>query len=206
MADVGDDRATDASVIVSSQGEPERFTVIFDRHAPTVHRYLWARVGRDDAEDLVAETFVIAFRTRHRYDPDRPSARPWLLGIATNVARHHRRAEGRRRIRLRLLPAGRDHHDVADDVATAVDGDTEAARVGAALGRLDEAQRDVLLLVAGTELSYEEAAQALGVPVGTVRSRLARGRARMRELLEAGGQYHRDGAPSSAAATDKTRP
>jgi DNA-directed RNA polymerase specialized sigma24 family protein len=77
------------------------------------------------------------------------------------------------------------------------------ARVGAALARLDRRYRDVLMLVAGPGLSYDEVAQALDIPVGTVRSRLARGRAQLRELLEADGQYRRDDAPPFPVTTQE---
>ena len=94
---------TDADLVAASLREPQRFAPLFDRHARTVHRYVSSRVGRDEVDDVVSETFVVAFRTRARYDPDYENARPWLLGIATNVVRQHRRSEIRRLARLRAV-------------------------------------------------------------------------------------------------------
>jgi DNA-directed RNA polymerase specialized sigma24 family protein len=88
--------ADDATVIERSLTEPDRFALVFDRHAPHIHRYLARRVGQQAADDLVAETFLTAFRKRTRYDPSHPDARPWLYGIATNLVSQHRREEIRR--------------------------------------------------------------------------------------------------------------
>jgi RNA polymerase sigma factor (sigma-70 family) len=206
MAGLEDDGDSDAALIRLSWKEPERFTAIFERHAPAVHGYLCARAGRGVAEDLVSDTFITAFRGRARYDLTRPDARPWLFGIATHVAQHHRRAEGRRAARQERVGAGPDHHDdPADDVIAALRRADVTARVGAALARLDDRYRDVLMLVAGPGLSYDEVAQALDIPVGTVRSRLARGRAQLRELLDADGQHRRDHATPFPVTTPRGR-
>ena len=87
--------ADDAAVIESSCREPERFAVLFDRHAPYIYRYLARRAGRQVADDLVAETFLAAFAKRDRYDLGHADARPWLYGIATNLVGQHRRDEAR---------------------------------------------------------------------------------------------------------------
>ena len=184
---------TDADLVAASLREPQRFAPLFDRHARTVHRYVSSRVGRDEVDDVVSETFVVAFRTRARYDPDYENARPWLLGIATNVVRQHRRSEIRRLARLRAVVHAPDPNlDPAESVSSAVDNAAESDRVLRAVARLDDRYRDVLLLAASTDLTYEEIARALGIPVGSVRSRLARGRSRLRELLTPGDQYERD--------------
>src|SRR5437763_14389681 len=85
----------DAGLIAESCRAPERFGVVFDRHAAAIHGYIARRLGRDAADDLVAETFLVAFRQRGRYDPDQPSARPWLYGIATRLVSRRRRDEVR---------------------------------------------------------------------------------------------------------------
>ena len=85
----------DAGLIAESCRVPERFGVVFDRHATAIHGYIARRLGRDAADDLVAETFLVAFRQRGRYDPDQPSARPWLYGIATRLVSRRRRDEVR---------------------------------------------------------------------------------------------------------------
>src|SRR5580704_648771 len=185
--------ATDADLVAASLQYPERFGVLFDRHGLAVHRYVAYRARASDVDDVVAETFVTAFRTRTRYDQAFQNARPWLLGIATNVLRQHRRSEGRRLSRLRAAArASEPDPDPAETVAAAVDQAAQNDRVARALARLDERQQEVLVLAAGPGLTYEEIARALGVPVGTVRSRIARGRRQLRELLEAGGQIDRE--------------
>jgi RNA polymerase sigma factor (sigma-70 family) len=182
--------STDAELVVASLREPPRFALLFDRHARAVHRYVASRVRLSDVDDVVSETFVIAFRTRYRYDPAYENARPWLLGIATNVLHQHRRSETRRLVRLRAFVHTSDSDvDLAESVSAAVDDAAESDRVFRALAHLGERHRDVLLLAASGDLSYEEIARALGIPIGTVRSRLSRARLRLRELLAPDGQY-----------------
>jgi DNA-directed RNA polymerase specialized sigma24 family protein len=89
-------RAADAAIIERSLREPEAFAALFDRYGRDVYRYVARRLGLEPAEDLMAETFVIAFRQRHRYDLARPDARPWLYGIVANLVSRHHRAEARR--------------------------------------------------------------------------------------------------------------
>jgi len=175
--------ANDATVIARSLAEPERFAAVFDRHAPHIHRYLARRVGREAADDLVAETFLTAFRKRDRYDTTHPDARPWLYGIATNLVGRHLRDEVRRyRIAKR---ASRDllGVDQADRVLADVTSRSLRAPLCDALISLTTADRDVVLLVACEELTYDEVARALGIPVGTVRSRMHRARSQLRDAL-----------------------
>jgi RNA polymerase sigma factor (sigma-70 family) len=197
---------TDADVVAASLGDPQRFAQLFERHARAVHRYVAARVGSNDAEDVVSETFATAFRTRSRYDPSYDDARPWLLGIATNVARHHRRSEGRRLTRLRATPSAQAPDvDPAEHAAAAADRASDSDRVARALAALDDRYRDVLLLSAAADLTYEEMSRALGVRVGTVRSRLARGRRQLRELLTPGGQHEDDDTNPATRAAEGTQ-
>jgi RNA polymerase sigma-70 factor (ECF subfamily) len=180
--------------------EPQAFGKIFDRHAPLIHRYLSSRVGTQAAEDLVSEVFVTAFRSRTNYDSAYSDASPWLLGIATNAVRHHRRSEGRRWAMVRRLHQDSMQrkdpilHDVAEE-AIARNQFEEAKR---ALATIDEKFRDVLILHSAFDLSYAEIAGALGLRIGTVRSRLSRGRAQLRELLAASGQYVADDEQTSS--------
>ncbi|MCF3135712.1 sigma-70 family RNA polymerase sigma factor [Streptomyces olivochromogenes] len=177
---------SDGSVIERSWKTPDAFAVIFDRHADDIHRYIARRLGSDTADDLMAETFVIAFQRRRRYDVSQAHARPWLYGIATNLIGRHRRDEARRLralSRMASLSSGREYGSPADGVVEELDaGGTDGALAGA-LAELPARHRDVLLLVAWGELDYAEAAQALGVPVGTVRSRLHRARTKLRRAL-----------------------
>ncbi|MFD6496344.1 RNA polymerase sigma factor [Streptomyces sp. NPDC060188] len=178
---------SDASVIARSRDEPEAFALLFDRYADEVHRYLARRLGGEPADDLMADTFTTAFQQRHRYDPARATgdgARPWLFGIATNLAGRYRRAEARRFKALARVAAPADHEDpVADRAAARAGAQAVGRELAAALAALPARHRDVLLLVAWSGLGYEEVAQALDVPIGTVRSRLHRARGRLRQAL-----------------------
>ena len=179
--------ADDAAVIESSWLEPERFAVLFDRHAPHIHRYLARRAGRQVADDLVAETFLTAFAKRDRYDLGYSDARPWLYGIATNLVGQHRRDEARQyRIRQGAVtePEVPDH---ADRVAAGVTAQATRALLDAALAALSAGDRDVLLLIAWEQLTYQEVSRALAIPAGTVRSRLHRARTKVRQVLAGTG-------------------
>lgn len=174
--------ADDSTLIRRSVTEPEFFTAVYERYAAALHRYVARRIGADAADDVVAETFLIAFRRRARYDQAMLSAGPWLYGIATNLTAKHHRAETRQ-----LRAYARTGVDPVTAVHVDVDARIVAAghrgRLAGALARLPARDRAVLLLVAWAELTYEEVAQALGIPVGTVRSRLNRARRRVRAEL-----------------------
>jgi len=173
----------DAAVIVGSRREPERFAVLFDRHAPHIHRYLARRTGRQVAGDLVAETFLAAFAKRDRYDPGHADARPWLYGIATNLVNQHHRDEARQ---YRIRQAATAEPEVpghADRVAADVTAQAMRALLDAALAALAAGDRDVLLLIAWEQLSHQEVSRALDIPVGTVRFSLDRARAKTRQVL-----------------------
>ena len=176
----------DAGLIAESCRAPERFGAVFDRHAAAIHGYIARRLGRDAADDLVAETFLVAFRQRGGYDPAQPSARPWLYGIATRLVSRRRRDEVRffRAIaRTGIDPAADPVAEpVADEGIRRADARTLHRQLAGALAGLAAADRDALLLVADG-LSYAEAAQALGVPDGTLSSRVARARRKLREGL-----------------------
>lgn len=176
--------STDAEVLASSIDRPTAFATIFDRHQQAIHRYLWTRAG-EAADDLAAEVFRIAFERRSTFDTSYRSAKPWLFGIAANVAREHHRSRARRR-------ATEDRSATLEGPATAPDPEdrlTDLAAtepVAAAILDLPERDREPLLLYAWADLSYDEVAVALEVPVGTVRSRIHRARGRVRERLERG--------------------
>lgn len=190
-ADVGTDPGpeSDASIVRRSLGDPDVFAELFHRYADDIHRYAARRLGTEAADDLMAETFVIAFQQRRGYDLSKPQARPWLYGIVTNLVRGHRRAEARRlRALSRAASAapderGGDGEPLADRVAARVSAEGTRAELAGALAALPARYRDVLLVIAWGDLDYAEAAEALGVPVGTVRSRLHRARKRVRDAL-----------------------
>jgi len=175
----------DATLIAESLRVPERFGVLFDRHAPAIYRYTARRLGRDAADDLVAEIFLAAFQRRGRYDVARADARPWLYGIATRLIGRYRRDEVRffRAIaRTGVDPAvDRAAEPMADRVASRVTAQAVSGKLAGAIARLPAPQRDVLLLTA-SGLGYAEIAEALGIPVGTVSSRLVRARQKVRAV------------------------
>ncbi len=191
------DGTSDSATIAGSLEHPESFATIFDRHYLAVHRYVARRASRANADDLASMTFVVAFERRRSFRPHSTSARPWLLGIATNLLHERHRVERREQGALVQLSAERP--------AVAGDGDRDAGdgpdteRLAGALATLDAAQLDVLLLHAWEELSYEQIAEALDIPLGTVRSRLARARAHLRSQLEQ-PRAHPD--PTHARSTD----
>ncbi|TYK44982.1 sigma-70 family RNA polymerase sigma factor [Actinomadura decatromicini] len=167
---------SDREVIGRSAREPEAFALLYDRHAPRLHRYVPRRLGDGHADDLVAETFLIAFQRRGAFDGSRAEALPWLYGIAGNLIARHRRTEVRvyrAMARMGGDPSVRSHADQVDVRVTAT----------AALARLSAKDREALLLVTWADLSYEQAAEALDAPVGTVRSRLNRARRKLRAAL-----------------------
>lgn len=175
---------TDAELIRASWHNPDCFGALYDRYAPMLYGYAALRIGPGPAEDVVADMFLAAFAQRQRYDLTRTSARPWLFGILTNKIAERGRTE---RIHYRAY-ARAWQSPVVDGIADRIDdqvtAQAERGRLAAALSRLKPADRHVLLLVAWGDLSYDEVAQALGIPVGTVASRMHRARRRVRMALD----------------------
>jgi RNA polymerase sigma factor (sigma-70 family) len=189
------DADSDADVIAASIDRPATFGLIFDRHATVLHRYLVRRLGPDAAETALGDLFRVAFEKRATYDVARPTARPWLYGIATNLVARHRRTEARRlsavaRLAGQRLPVNDLTTDVAEEVGTAIDAVDRWHRVALAVNELPRPERDALVLHVWESLPYDDIADALGIPVGTVRSRLNRARRRLRELDEVIGEQH----------------
>jgi RNA polymerase sigma-70 factor (ECF subfamily) len=181
------DSPSDAEVIGRSLDEPEAFGLVYDRHAATVLRFLGRRVGAQVAEGLLGELFRIAFERRKSFDAARVTALPWLYGIGSNLLLKHRRAEARRlHASARMAAAG--HAADRRRSAAAFDARVLFPRVADAIDSLPDSEREVLLLFVWEELPYESVAEALELPIGTVRSRLSRARARLRELLEPNGK------------------
>jgi RNA polymerase sigma-70 factor (ECF subfamily) len=174
---------TDATVIGQSLADPERFAAIFERYFSQIRQYLARRVGTKIADDLAAEVFVVAFAERQRYDLARDCARPWLYGIATNLAGSHRRQEERYYRALARADARLVAPSDEDVIAERVSASAAGPALASALAALDRGDRDALLLVALADLSYAEVAESLGIPYGTVCSRLSRARRRLRESL-----------------------
>jgi len=178
---------SDAEVIGRSLGEPETFGLIYDRHAATLLRFLGRRAGATVAEGLVGELFRIAFERRKTFDASRASALPWLYGIGSNLLLKHRRSEARQLRASARMAAALEAADQRGSAA-ALDARVLFPRVADAIEALPDVEREALLLFAWEELSYQSAAEALELPIGTVRSRLNRARTHLRELLEPKGK------------------
>jgi RNA polymerase sigma-70 factor (ECF subfamily) len=166
----------------SRLGDRDAFGALFERHAKPIYNYCFRRVGSwATAEDLLSVVFIEAWRRRNKeLPPDK--VLPWLYGIATNVVRNKRRSERRFAAALSRMPRAQPSRDFAPDSDQRVDDEWQAQGALKLLRKLPRREQDVFVLCAVMELSYEDAALALDVPVGTVRSRLSRARGRLREL------------------------
>jgi RNA polymerase sigma factor (sigma-70 family) len=176
-------QATDAELWRRAvEGAPEEFGELFERHARPVYNYLFRRTADWAlAEDLTSVVFLEAWRRRRDVRLEGDRALPWLLGVATNVLRNRRRSQRRYHAALERVPRERAD-DFADDADGRLDDQRRTRGVLRELSNLPKREQDVVALCLWADLSYEDAAVALGVPVGTVRSRLSRARARLREL------------------------
>ncbi|WP_426507855.1 RNA polymerase sigma factor [Dactylosporangium sp. McL0621] len=164
------------------------FTALYDRHARALYRYCARRVGPDRAEDVVAQTFLVAYEKRHTLDPGADPL-PWLFGIATNVLFRHRRDEVRGYRALArtgadplLVATSAESHATRTDER--VDAGRQARLIARVLAKLPARQRDVLLLFGVADLTYAEIAEALHLPLGTVQSALHRARTKLRKALD----------------------
>lgn len=173
-------------------GDPEAFRELFRDHAQLVYRHAVRVTGdRTVAEDVVSLTFLEAWRLRTRLRDEGEGPRPWLMGIATNVLRNTTRATRRHDRALARMPAQRALPDFADEVVGRMVDAEQLAAARRALFRLRRPEREVFTLCVWAGLGYAEAAEALGIPVGTVRSRLSRARTRLRKLAANELERHR---------------
>ena len=180
----------------SRAGDKDAFGVLFERHATAIYNYCFRRIGDwSGAEDLLSVVFLEAWRRRDKeLAPDK--VLPWLYGIATNVIRNRRRSERRFAAALRRMPQPDSQPNFGELADARIDDVHQMERVLALVERLPTHELDAFALCAWSELSYEDAGLALGVPIGTVRSRLSRARARLRELDPTFG--HEEGGSRSA--------
>ncbi|WP_097228020.1 RNA polymerase sigma factor [Streptomyces sp. OV198] len=161
-------------------GDRDAFADLYDQNARAVYRHALRLTGSwPEAEEVMSETFLGAWRTRKTVDPERGSLTPWLLGIATHKAHNANRGLRRRLAFLARSPEPRPVEDFSDETAGRVDDARRLALVHDALRRLGRADREVIALCVGAGLDYQQAAEALDIPVGTVRSRLSRARERL---------------------------
>lgn len=187
----------------AAEGDADAFGQLYDRHANTIYNYLFRRTGDwAVAEDLTASVFLSAWKKRQRVVfSDSGAVLPWLYGVAANVLRNHDRGLrrfGRAVATLISEPRPRTEADAAERAL-----DEELMRsVLAAVNRLPPPERDVLTLCVFAEVSYEEAALALQIPIGTVRSRLSRARRRLAELSVASGHEEGESGISKVEAND----
>ncbi|MFG3257849.1 RNA polymerase sigma factor [Streptomyces sp. NPDC048172] len=184
-------------------GDPGAFAELFDAYARAVYNHAF-RLTADwsMAEDVMSATFMEAWRLRGKVDADGGSLRPWLLGVATNVARGSRRSNRRYRAAAAAAAANGagavEIPDHAEEVAGRVDDRRRIDAALRALASLKRPEREVLVLCLWEGMEYTEIAAALGVPVGTVRSRLSRARKRLRKLADvqlAGSERELDPPP-----------
>jgi RNA polymerase sigma factor (sigma-70 family) len=188
----------------AGDGDEVAFGALFERYARSVYNFCFRRTGDwAMAEDLTSVVFLQAWRHRHeslRGD----SVLPWLLGIAVNVLRDHIRSLHRFRRALERVPEPLHAPDFADDLAKRLDDERDIRRLLDIVGRLPRPHQEVLAC-SWSGLSYEEIALALGLPIGTVRSRLSRARERLRELAAASGHYLDDEPTLARAALDRSK-
>jgi RNA polymerase sigma-70 factor (ECF subfamily) len=158
----------------SRAGDADAFGQLFERHAKAIYNYCFRRVGDwTTAEDVLSIVFLEAWRRRSKgLPPDK--VLPWLYGIATNVVRNRRRAERRftaALARVSAPPSEPGFSEVADE---RLDDERRMKEALGLLAQLPRHEQDVFALCVWSDASYEDAALALGIPVGTVRSRLSR--------------------------------
>jgi RNA polymerase sigma factor (sigma-70 family) len=173
---------TDGEAIAASIAEPRAFGVVFERHFGAILRYLRRRLEDREAEEAAAQTFFVAFDERGRFDRERGDARPWLFGIATNVARRHRRGEVRELRAIAALDA--DRGTSTDGAEARLDAERLRGALARCLADLPAEECDVLYLLVWAELDQPEIAAALEIPLGTVKSRLSRARKRVQAALD----------------------
>jgi RNA polymerase sigma factor (sigma-70 family) len=185
-------------------GDAEAFGLLFERHARAIYNYCFRRTADwAVAEDLTSIVFMEAWRRREKeLLPEKVV--PWLYGIATNVIRNRHRSVRRHAAALGRVAAPRPTADFAGDVLDRLDDEARMSSILRLVADLPRRQQDVLALCVWSELSYEEAAAALEVPVGTIRSSLSRAKARLRELAALTG-HGPTTDPVTRSRTDEER-
>jgi RNA polymerase sigma-70 factor (ECF subfamily) len=199
MQDVDEPISDEALWLRVRAGEAAGVGSIFDRHHVRVlgHCRRWTD-SSVDAEDLTSMVFLEALRRADAVRFVDGSALPWLLVVATNLSRNQARARRRYRALLSRLPAPEPMSDIADDVIEALDSQGQASQLTAAFGTLRRSEQDVVALCDLGGLSYVQAADALDIPVGTVRSRLSRAREKLRRAFVEQPSMHRVVDPEGA--------
>jgi len=170
---------------VVTAADRDWFTGLYERHCHAVYNHCFRRTGSWSlAEELTAATFLTAWRRRATVPRDPDGEVPWLFAVANNVLRNAHRAQRRYAAALARLPQPDAAADPIDVVAARGDAQRWMARLLPVLSRLPLRQRQVIELCAGANLTASQAAAVLGIPPGTVKSRLARGLARVRREID----------------------
>jgi RNA polymerase sigma-70 factor (ECF subfamily) len=176
----------DSEIIEQSLRSPEAFSAIFDRHFDVIAGFCLRRLDAVRGEDVAGDVFRWAFEHRARFDREHDDARPWLFGIANNLVRQALRSAGRQGLAynrwLTRETLGED--EIGFQAAATLDAQRDVSLVAAVLNRQPIEEVETLLLYAWEGLTYSQVAEALAIPVGTVRSRIHRLRQRLQEALE----------------------
>jgi RNA polymerase sigma-70 factor, ECF subfamily len=186
----------------AAEGDPSAFGALFERHSDAVYNHCFRRTGSwEAAEDLASVVFLEAWRRRRDVSLSGESILPWLLAVANNVVRNRDRSLRRHRRLLAKLPAAVVAPDPAEEAVSRVDDERAMRRVLQVFTRLLPDEQDVLALCVWAGLSYTDAAVALGIPVGTVRSRLSRAREHLRRLAGLEVDAGQTGGPAPASSS-----
>ena len=176
--------ATDGDLLAMAGSKPEAFGELFKRHSRSVYAYCARRTGNLDlAEDLTSVVFMEAFRRRRKLQLSSKSAPPWLIGVANNVIRNAERSLRRYRSALDRIPVPANGVSSEEDAMERLGAQEALASALEAISALTQGEQDVVLLVLWSEFTYADAATALSIPVGTVRSRLASARAKFKDSV-----------------------
>jgi RNA polymerase sigma factor (sigma-70 family) len=176
-------------------GDAQAFGDLFELHARAIYNFCFRRTANwAEAEDAMSEVFLVAWRRRAQvaFTSDGERVLPWLLGVAVNVLRNRQRSRRRAVAALARVDPRLTEPDFTDDVDGRLSDEREMREVLGVFERLAPQEQDVLALCAWGELGYEDASVALGVPIGTVRSRLSRARSHLRELVDGSGHERED--------------
>lgn len=199
-----DDARSDAVLwLEATSGTEASFGVVYDRYRARIFRKAYSRVlDRTDAEDVVAVVFLEAWRRRRDVRFVDGSLLPWLLVVTTNVSLNTERSGRRYRRLLAKLPAAEDAVDPSNEVGDRLDSERMSQQITAALQRLGASDRRIVDLCLVDQLPMAAVASVLDLPVGTVKSRLSRARAKLQ--AELGSLRGPDEAPAPSTAGPST--
>jgi RNA polymerase sigma factor (sigma-70 family) len=177
-------RCDDTDVWPSVQGDPSALGTLFERHAQSVYDFCcWRTRDPHLAEDLTSAVFLEAWRRRTTVRNSGNCALPWLLGVANNLCRNAARSLRRHSAALKRMSSATTERPFDEAVVDAMAAGIAVERLSANWDELTDQEKEIVVLVFWSELSYQETADALGVPIGTIRSRVARARDKLQHSL-----------------------